>query len=143
MPRDTTTAPSTTTNTTIAVRKGRRVSPPAMCKFDPKPIPIKVVAISTMNRIFSITGIFKLHKSEARWPRGDLQVNFNYPSILVEQILHLPLPDIPGEVPNINGPAPAPTHPSLLRPEERGTAEGWVCAQAVASPVTKGNRRRR
>jgi len=95
-----------------------------MCKFDPKPIPIKVVAISAMNRIFSITGIFKLDESKARWPWVDLQVNLNDPSILVEQILHLPLPDIPGEVPDVNSPAPAPAHPSLLRPEERGTAEG-------------------
>jgi hypothetical protein len=108
-----------------------------MCKFDPQPIPIKVVAISTMNCIFSITGIFKLDESKSRWPWGDLQVNFNYPSILVEQILHLPLPDITREVPNVNGSAPTPTHP----PEAQGTAEGWVCAHAVVAG-DEGNRRR-
>lgn len=33
---------------------------------------------------------------------------------LVEQILHLPLPDVAGEVPDVDRAAPAPAHPSPL-----------------------------
>ena len=37
---------------------------------------------------------------------------------LVEEVLHLPLPDIPREVANIDRPAPAPAHPSPLQPKK-------------------------
>uniref|UniRef100_A0A7C9AY94 Uncharacterized protein n=1 Tax=Opuntia streptacantha TaxID=393608 RepID=A0A7C9AY94_OPUST len=64
---------------------------------------IKVVAITTMHRIFSISFIFELNKCIAWRPWWDLQINVNNWAILIKEILHFSLTDVTWKVANIDG----------------------------------------
>jgi len=52
---------------------------------------------------------------------------------LVEQILHLPLPDVAGEVPDVDRAAPAPAHPSPTKLEGSSISKSAPAASASAS----------
>lgn len=64
---------------------------------------IKVISITTMNCIFSISRILKLDEGIARRSWWDLQIDLNNRSILTEQIFDFSLADIAGKVPDVYG----------------------------------------
>lgn len=86
-------------------------------------MPIKIIAITTMDGIFSISSIFKLYKCITRRPRWYLQIDVGYRSILAEQIFHFSLANVARQIPDVNGPARAAAHLSLRKLEDRSEAE--------------------
>jgi len=81
-----------------------------MGKLNPQATPVKVVAITAIDGVFRIPSMLKLNKAITWRTRWNLQFNINYAAILVKEIFNLRLPNVAGQVTDIDGPRKTTTH---------------------------------